>query len=268
MGCILIYSHLRRSDGKPKLAFKSKDSAERNADKMKKRYAAEFCIYKCLFCDGWHLSKVKALPAEEAHETPVSSTTTPIEGLDMDLILSTKIPDLAQVYGGFRGRTLSSPAQKGAFPRLIKGGINQIIDLRKDYTSDAYSKYCEEKGIRYFHYPIAFGEEDIAAFVEGFDEFCRIIDAGRFYIACAHGLHRTDRALSAYWVFHGADIGMDPPLLRGSTTSIHNTQRVIRFLNCLYDYLSRTEGKPPMSSKVFEDRKAIIYAKSEAGKYA
>ena len=31
------------------------------------------------------------------------------EGLNVVRILATNIPDLAQVYGGFRGRTLSSP---------------------------------------------------------------------------------------------------------------------------------------------------------------
>jgi hypothetical protein len=34
-------------------------------------------------------------------------------------------------------------------------------------------------------------------------------------IDTALGLHRTDMALSTYWMFHGANNGMKPPILRG-----------------------------------------------------
>ena len=34
-------------------------------------------------------------------------------------------------------------------------------------------------------------------------------------IDTALGLHRTDMALSTYWMFYGVDNGMKPPILRG-----------------------------------------------------
>ena len=48
-------------------------------------------------------------------------------------------------------------------------------------------------------------DEVIAAKLQ---EFFSIIDNGNFYIACAMGLHRTDLALTIYWVFHGANNGI------------------------------------------------------------
>ena len=56
------------------------------------------------------------------------------------------------------------------------------------------------------------------------------------------GLHRTDMALSIYWMFHGADNGMSPPILRGNIADeelvldrLNN--KVFRRLNSLYAYL-------------------------------
>ena len=37
-----------------------------------------------------------------------TTSTAELSGMDTEKILSTHIPDLVQVYGGFRGRTLSS----------------------------------------------------------------------------------------------------------------------------------------------------------------
>ena len=74
-------------------------------------------------------------------------------------------------------------------------------------------------------------------------EFFELIDNGDFYIACAMGLHRTDMALAIYWMFHGADCGLNPPVLKGHTESgeliLNRLQnKVFRRLNSLYEYLS------------------------------
>ena len=94
-------------------------------------------------------------------------------------------------------------------------GLRQIIDLRADYKSDAYRKRCEEFGISYYRYPVVRGGKLENEMADHFPELCALIDKGHFYIACAHGLHRTDIALCLYWVFYAADKGMAPPPIRG-----------------------------------------------------
>ena len=50
-------------------------------------------------------------------------------GLDLEKLMTRDIPDLAPIYGGVRGRTLSSPHQKFAWPTVKECGIRTIIDL-------------------------------------------------------------------------------------------------------------------------------------------
>ena len=181
------------------------------------------------------------------------------EGMDVERIMATNIPDLAQVYGGFRGRTLSSPRQLSAWNTMIKSGINQVIDLRADYASDFYSELCQRSGISYFKYPVAYEDVWIAKMVELFPEFCQLIDNGRFYIACAMGLHRTDIALCTYWVFHAADKGLVPPPLCGYRKDKGlTTEKIMRILNAMYKYITEKNGAESISETVFRERKEII----------
>ena len=173
--------------------------------------------------------------------------------------MSTGIPDLAQVYGGFRGRTLSSTRQLHAWNTMIESGISQIIDLRADYSSDFYSELCQRSGIRYFKFPVAYEEEWIVKMIELFPEFCRLIDEGRFYIACAMGLHRTDIALCTYWVFYAADKGIAPPPICGYRKDKGlTTNKIMRMLNAVYRYMTEKNGVEPIPEAVFHERKEII----------
>lgn len=63
---------------------------------------------------------------------------------------------------------------------------------------------CERYGIRYLAFPIDSHSVPNEVIAHELQEFFSVIDEGDFYIACAMGLHRTDLALSIYWVFHGA----------------------------------------------------------------
>ena len=74
------------------------------------------------------------------------------------------------VYGGYRGRTLSSPRQAEVWPALVAGGIRQVIDLRADYTADVYSRICSHYGVEYYHYPVAEDEKSIQSMVLGFNK--------------------------------------------------------------------------------------------------
>lgn len=263
-GAFSIYAHVRRSDGKAKIAYFSKAKAEKAAFDMSKKHRCPFTVYKCLFCDGWHISKVargevQGISTEIALDKYAVMVNSRQNGLDVERILTTKIPDLAQVYGGFRGRTLSSTRQQHAWKTMIKSGINQVIDLRADYTSDFYSELCQQSGISYFKYPVAYEDEWIAKMVELFPEFCKLIDKGRFYIACAMGLHRTDIALCTYWVFYAADKGIAPPPICGYRKDKGlTTNKIMRVLNAVYKYMSEKNGIEPIPEIVFHERKEII----------
>lgn len=264
-GAFSFYAHARRSDGKSKITYSSKAMAEKAATDMSKRYGCPFTVYKCLFCEGWHVSKAVGRTAQgkTTEEIALDKYAVPFntraEGLDVERILATEIPDLAQVYGGFRGRTLSSTRQLHAWKTLVESGISQVIDLRADYSSDFYSELCERSGISYFKYPVAYEDVWVAKMVELFPEFCRLIDNGRFYIACAMGLHRTDIALCTYWVFYAADKGIAPsPICGYRKDKGLTTNKIMRVLNAVYRNMTERDGKEPMPMEVFEERKRVI----------
>lgn len=174
-------------------------------------------------------------------------------------LLQTSIPDLAPVYGGARGRTMSSRHLAYAWRALQEAGITTIIDLREKDKTERLPALCEEYGMHYFHYPVDTSAEAVARMVDLFSPFCQLMDAGDFYIACAMGLHRTDIALSAYWLFHAADRGMQPPDIRGYRQEDgHTTDKLNRVLNALYAASTERNGIEPMPQQLFKERKAII----------
>lgn len=171
----------------------------------------------------------------------------------------TRIPDLVPVYGGARGRAMSSRHQLYAWRALKEAGIKTIIDLRLTDHTDRLPALCGEYGMRYFHYPVDTSAEAITQMVELFPQFCQLIDSGDFYIACAMGLHRTDIALNAYWLFHGAYNGLQPPEICGYRQEDgHTTDKLNRVLNALYAAFTKRNGVEPMPQQIFKERKAII----------
>jgi hypothetical protein len=162
--------------------------------------------------------------------------------MNTELILSTKIQNIATVYGGVRGTTLSSRHNMRYWQTVVDSGIRTIIELRDEDHSDRLCRMCEIHSIRYFAFPMDSYSVPNEVIASRLQEFFELIDNGDFYIACAMGLHRTDMALSIYWMFHGADNGMKPPILRGHIADeklvldrLNN--KVFRRLNSLYAYL-------------------------------
>ena len=49
-------SHLREN-GEAKVYYGTKTSANKAAEKMKSKYSKHFSVYKCIYCDGYHLGK-------------------------------------------------------------------------------------------------------------------------------------------------------------------------------------------------------------------
>lgn len=255
-GAFSIYAHLKRSDNKPKSLYATREKAKIAAFDMSKRYGKTFVFYKCLFCEGWHISKVGVnLPSLPPPPPPPS----PNRKLNWEKLSQLPIPDLAHAYDGARGRTLSSPKQLKYWGKMVEAGVIQIIDLRADYVSDFYIELCRKSGIGYFKYPVAYEDVWIARMVDLFPEFCKLIDNGCFYIACAMGLHRTDIALCTYWVFYAADKGIAPPELQGYRKDKGlNPNKIIRVLNAVYKKLAEVNGVEPIPEIVFHERKEII----------
>ena len=64
--------------------------------------------------------------------------------IDIEKIIQTGIPDIAPVYGGVRGRTMSSRHQSYAWPVIKEAGIKTIIDLREMDKSDKFPYTCKQ----------------------------------------------------------------------------------------------------------------------------
>lgn len=162
--------------------------------------------------------------------------------MNTELLLNTGIQNITTVYGGVRGTTLSSRHNMRHWQTVVDSGVRTIIELRDEDHSDRLCKMCETYGIRYFAFPMDSHSVPNEAIASRLEEFFKLVDNGDFYIACAMGLHRTDMALSIYWMFHGADNGVNPPILRGHIADgevvldrLNN--KVFRRLNSLYAYL-------------------------------
>lgn len=56
-GMFSINSHLRFDTRLPKVMYNTKASAQKAADSMKKKQNKHFSVYKCIYCDGYHLGK-------------------------------------------------------------------------------------------------------------------------------------------------------------------------------------------------------------------
>lgn len=180
--------------------------------------------------------------------------------MNKELILNTGIQNIATVYGGVRRTTLSSRHNMRHWQTVVDSGIRTIIELRDEDHSDRLCRMCEIHGIRYFAFPMDSHSVPNEVIAPRLQELFEIIDNGDFYIACAMGLHRTDMALSIYWMFHGADNGMKPPILRGHIADeklvldrLNN--KVFRRLNSLYAYLMANNIIPVPDCETFAQRK-------------
>lgn len=55
-GLFSIRSH-QRDNGKLKVMYNTKETAQKAAESMKKKMNKHFSVYKCIYCDGYHLGK-------------------------------------------------------------------------------------------------------------------------------------------------------------------------------------------------------------------
>ena len=51
-------SHINQTTKEPKISYSYK-SAVKSAEKMELKIGKHFSVYKCIYCDGWHIGKNK-----------------------------------------------------------------------------------------------------------------------------------------------------------------------------------------------------------------
>lgn len=56
LGLVSKRSHLR-DNGDPKVMYNTRQTALRASESMKKKQNKHFSVYKCIWCDGYHLGK-------------------------------------------------------------------------------------------------------------------------------------------------------------------------------------------------------------------
>ena len=56
-GLFHINSHMRQDTGKLKVMYNTKKTALKAAESLGKKHDKHFSVYKCMYCDGYHLGK-------------------------------------------------------------------------------------------------------------------------------------------------------------------------------------------------------------------
>lgn len=178
--------------------------------------------------------------------------------LDLDKLLELPISDIYPAYNGVRGRTMSSQNQF-LWQQIKEAGVKMIIDLREGGSDTHIVDKCNQYCLDYFNYPIDNNIDAIRRMIQLFPEFCQRIDNGGFYISCAMGLHRTDIALCCYWMFYGADNGIEPPVIRGYRKEDgHNTSKIMRVMNAVYKEFEHVNGNTLFPLEILKERKRVI----------
>lgn len=50
-------SHIAAGSGKEKVKFNTKSSALKSAESLGKKRGVHYSVYKCIFCDGFHMGR-------------------------------------------------------------------------------------------------------------------------------------------------------------------------------------------------------------------
>lgn len=216
-GIFSRYSHISRGTNQPKVSFPSKADAQKAADAMSKKHGAHFSVYKCIWCDGWHIGKNSKNKYDRGSEKePEGGRFVNHSNILYERLKHLQIADLAPVYSnGVRGRTLSGRGHIKLLHDIRDAGVKTVIDLRTQDHTDRFEQNVMETGLEYFHIPIDKSGTDVHEIISALPELFKRLDKGCFYMACAMGLHRTDIALALYYVFHPSVDYSDVPEMRG-----------------------------------------------------
>lgn len=56
-GMFHVNSHVSQGTGKPKVQYPKRSSAEKASEKMQLKHGYRYSVYKCVFCDGYHIGR-------------------------------------------------------------------------------------------------------------------------------------------------------------------------------------------------------------------
>ncbi|MBQ3642604.1 hypothetical protein II906_11880 [bacterium] len=120
-----------------------------------------------------------------------------------------KLPDIKNIpnihflpNNSLRGESLSSPRNRRFLPSIRQYGIENVLDLRNSSTSDKYPKLCEDNGLNYYYFPVDSFSVPDDKIIKNMPRMFELMNKGKYYIACALGLHRTDIAISLNYIFN------------------------------------------------------------------
>lgn len=197
--------------------YPSKSEAQKAADVMSKKYGVHFSVYKCVWCDGWHIgknSRNKVKPDAGIMKQNLSFVKQP--NVLYETLRQYPIVDLAPVYDrGVRGRTLSARRSNWLLAKLRESGVKTIIDLRTADHTDRYDSSVADMGLEYHNIPIDSRRTDVHQIIVSLPTLFSLMDRGNFYISCAMGRHRTDIAIALYYVLHPSVPFEDVPEMKG-----------------------------------------------------
>lgn len=155
--------------------------------------------------------------------------------LPLDSVTASKlhIPNMRIMNNNsMRGETLSSKGNRWAIKAIKKCGIESVIDLREKYTSSSYKDLCLREGLKYYSFPIDSHEVPDEKIIQNFPLMFNVLNQGRYYIACAQGLHRTDIALALNYVFNPDT--KEIPVMAGHYQDKMEIDDVKRRINSIY----------------------------------
>lgn len=216
-GIFSQYSHIFRRSGKPKMAYPSRVTAMKAAEAMGKKHGVHFSVYKCAWCDGWHIGKnVQNKIKPETNTTSPGLVFVQKPNVLYESLRQYPIIDLAPVYDrGVRGRTMSGRGNNWLLRKVRDAGVKVVIDLRTADHTDRYEHNVEEAGLEYHNIPIDSKATDARQIIALLPLLFQLLDNGNFFMACAMGRHRTDIALALYYVFHPTVPYEEVPEMKG-----------------------------------------------------
>lgn len=261
-GIFSIHSHISSRSNKPKVEYSSKEAAQKSAQAMSQKMGVHFSVYKCAFCDGWHIGK-NAQNKIVQSKSVIKPQLPHIQNSYYEQLKNIGIVDFDAVLGkGIRGRTLSS--HPWFLPRLKEAGIKNIIDLRTHDTSSKYENLVIEAGMLFHHFEMDSKRTNDRVIIDELPELFKLLDKGSFFISCAMGLHRTDIALSIYYVFHPKVPEEFIPILKGHRVNGKlRLDDIARRLNSLYRNLTEEDynllSLPKDYENEFMKRKKLLF---------
>lgn len=215
-GIFSRYSHIARRSRKPKIAYPTREAAQQAAISMERKYGVHYSVYKCAWCDGWHIGKNRQNKITHGADTMVCQGPSNQPNALYERLKSCPITDFAPVFDrGVRGRTMSGPHNLWLLDKVREAGVRTVIDLRTHDHTDRFEQNVRHAGMNYLSVPVDKRHTDVHEIIAGLPGLFEILDQGDFYISCAMGLHRTDIALALYYVFHPTVAYEDVPEMRG-----------------------------------------------------